>query len=210
MKTYGNVTRITGAVVALALSATALANHKEDHVRGTGPGSKISLDVENVCVPLNPSDPDVEFDTPTLMVVSTIKNESETDISVPVVVKEKSVTAMELLQPSEPPKRKSWDPVGLTDMSLVAEPPLDDPQEPLAPDSSRPYVSYIDLCDATSPLDAKAIMLNAEIQIMIEGRNFIGNCDDPNRDDEIDESRIDFDDSKYAWLKGWRGCPASP
>jgi hypothetical protein len=217
MKTNGKVATIVAAIAALAVSGIALADQNpgrsKDKGKGTGPGSKISLDVENHCEPLDPMDEDVDFDKPMLKVTSTIRNDSDVAIPVPVVVAEKQVDGLQLLRHSDPPKKKYWDEVGPRDTSLVA----DNPYEPLEPGASRDYFSYINLC-GDRPLQQNAIGLNAEIKVMLKDvggnilRSFIGNCDDVDTDgdgdkfNDGDQSRIDFDDPKYEWLNYWLGC----
>ena len=218
MKTYEKVVSI---VVALAVSSIALANPDPDRVTGKDkdkdppgtPNTKTSVELVNVCEPVDHyfNADNVEVPGIFLKVTSTITNESGDGIdddltlgpSTDMEVSQIHVGGLQLVKSGEKPPKKEWKPVGEVDFTPDAE-------LSIPPEQSEDYVVYLDLCSPQQyKLDANAIALNAEIQVMIrEGsveikRNFIGNCDDPDKYDEIDQSRIDLDDQDYDWVK----CP---
>jgi hypothetical protein len=172
------------------------------------PLSKTSLDVENICTPVQHyyDAEDNKFEGKYLEVKSTITNKSGNDNLEPVEIAVDHIQVRGL-QFVPYPKKKEWITAG-----DVESKPVDGVK--LYPEESKDFVVYIDLCGSDAVQD-NASALNAEVQVMIkEGeetlRNFIGNCDDDednnNYDDngkliydpELDESRIDIED--YPWL----------
>jgi hypothetical protein len=146
-----------------------------------------------------------------LKVTSTITNESgdgiEDDLtlvpSTDMSVSQIHVGGLQLVKSGEKPPKKEWKAAGAVDFTSHMD-------ITIPPKESKDFIVYLDLCRSSQEkLDPNAIALNAQVQIMIyEGneepaRNFIGNCDDPNKDDEIDQSQIDLDDPYYDWVK----CP---
>jgi hypothetical protein len=205
MKTYGKVATIVAALAALALSGTALAKHKEGHDKGNGQGPKSSIEVVNLCEPVQKNGMDEEGKF--LMVKSTITNETGDGVDEPLTISQVSVGGLQFVKSEEPPKKKEWKEVGpleYTDNAGLEIPPFE----------SKDYITYLDICGSDKyPLSENATALNAEVQIMIDDRNFVGKCDDDEKnnnydangnliyDPELDESRIDIED--YPWL----GCP---
>jgi hypothetical protein len=204
MKTYGKVTGMVAAIAALAVSGIALADHNPGHSKKKdekdppgSPGSKFSIEVDNHCIP----DPDNNA----LTVKSKITNESEDT----VVVKYVQVTGLQLVpdQYSDEKKPKQiWDTVGAVKMDSM-------PEIEILEGGFDVYEHTIYLCGTSDELQPEATALNVEVQVMIEGRNFVGNCDDQDIDenpedgiDDADESRIDFDDPQYEWLQDLAGC----
>jgi hypothetical protein len=202
MRAYGKVTGIVAAIAALAVSDIALAEHDPDHVPSKekpkgAPGqvkSKFSIEVENHC----------KFDDETnvLTVHSTIWNESEE----PVTITDVHVDGFQLLienddSTNNKKKTKIWKSVG-----RAVYP--DDPAVPfqIASDPGGEYPQSYDvlmnLCQNV-PLDTDAKALNVTTQFMINDRNFYGNCDNVDSDEDGDllndgdESRIDLDDPDY-------------
>jgi hypothetical protein len=84
-----------------------------------------------------------------------------------------------------------WTAVGNTQYPGTPAPPFTIDVDPEGVDPIS-YSVYIDLCQAPT-LSADAVALNVTSQIMVDGRNFTNNCDDPNPDDEIDQSKIDLE-----------------
>lgn len=184
MKTNGTVARLTAAIVAIAVSGIALADHNPGHSKKKPkdppgkPVSKFSIDLENLCVP-------DEFDN-RLIVYSTITNTTSDDIVVPLEVDQIHVQGLQLVPNPDRPKKKLWDSVGVADNNPS-------PGISLEPGASTVYEASLDLCGSDALRDdAKA--LNAQVQVMVDGRNFVANCDDPNPDDDIDQSEIDLED----------------
>ena len=206
MKTYGKVTGMIATLAALAVSGIALANHEEGHDKRQGPGPRTSIDVVNLCEPVqeNAEGQEGEF----LKVTSTITNETGDGVEDPLTIEvsQVQVAGLQFVKSQEPPKKKEWKPVGTVDSTPDAKLTID-------PDDSADYVAYLDICGSDEyPLSEYATALNASVQIMIDMRNFVGQCDDPLLDgddpdpndgieeDTVDQSRIDLDDPQYAWL----------
>ena len=224
MKTYGKIAGIIVSLAALAVSSIALADPDPDRVTGKDkdkdapgkPKTKTSVELVNVCEPVDQY-VIIEDDEPVtkkgtfLKVTSTITNESgngiEDDLTlVPptdMKVSQIHVGGLQLVKTGEKPPKKEWKAVGAVDFTP-------DANITIPPEESVDFTVYLDLCRPyAQKLDPNAIALNAEVQIMIyEGddkpaRNFIGNCDDPDIYDDIDQSRIDLDDPNYSWIN----CP---
>jgi hypothetical protein len=221
MKTYGKVTGMIAAIAAVAVSGIALAQPDPDRVTGKDkhkdapgtPKTKTSVELVNMCKPVNQYINAVG-DTVKgtfLKVTSTITNESgdgiEDDLtlvpSTDMKVSQIHVGGLQLVKSGEKPPKKEWKAVGAVDYTPNAD-------ITIPPEESKDFTVYLDLCHPVEQkLDPNAIALNAEVQIMIyEGddkpaRNFIGNCDDPDIYDDIDQSRIDLDDPNYSWIN----CP---
>lgn len=206
MKTHGIVAHTVAGVVALALSGIAIADHKPGHDKGNaqGPGPNTSIEVVNLC---EPAQENAGEQGKFLRVTSTITNETGDGVEAPVEigVSQVQVAGFQFVQNPAPPKKKTWIPAG----SVVSTP---DAALSILPGESKDYVVHLELC-GSDPVLADATALNAEVQIMIDGRNFAGQCDnpvlegdDPDPDDGIaqdinDQSRIDIAD--YPWLS----CP---
>jgi hypothetical protein len=207
------------SLVALAVSGIALADHESGHLVGKDkqkdppgkPLSKTSLDVENICTPVQyyHDAEDNEVRGKFLEVKSTITNKSGNDNLEPVVIAVDHIQVRGL-QFVPYPKKKEWITAGDVESKPVEGVELD-------PEESSDFVVYIALCGSDAVQDS-ASALNAEVQVMIKEddvtlRNFIGNCDDDESnnvyddndklvyDPELDESRIDIED--YSWLS----CP---
>jgi hypothetical protein len=183
MKTNGNVARLTAALAAIAVSGIALADHNPGHSKKkkkdlTGqPVSKFSVKLENLCVPDEANNK--------LIVYSTVTN-GTSGITDPVQIDQIHVQALQLVPNPDNPKKKLWDSVGTVDSKPNPQPSID-------PGASEVYTATIDLC-ASDPLRDDAKALNAQVQVMIDGRNFVANCDDPDPDDGIDQAKISLVD----------------
>lgn len=221
MKIHGKVTQITAVLAALAVSGIAVAEPDPNRVTGKDkdkdapgtPNTKTSVELVNVCKPVNEyinAVGDTETGT-FLKVTSTITNESgngiEDDLtlvpSTEIKVSQIHVGGLQLVKSGEKPPKKEWKEAGAVDYTPNAD-------ITISPEESKDFTVYLDLCrPVEQKLDPNALALNAEVQIMIyEGddkpaRNFIGNCDDPDIYDDIDQSRIDLDDPYYDWVS----CP---
>ena len=192
MKTDGKVATIVAGIAAMAISSIALAEPnpnrvtgKEKPQNGVGPGSKFSISVDNYCKP--------DSSTNTLKIESTITNETEGPVDVGTV----DIKGLQLVPDQDADSerknpKKTWVPVGddITDSA---------PGISLKEGESDVYEHTIELCNETPTLQPDATALNVQVQVMIEGRNFVGNCDDQNIVDGegnqvADESRIDIED----------------
>jgi hypothetical protein len=190
MKTYGKVTGIIVSLAALAVSGIAFADPDPNRVKGkekpggTGPGSKFSIEVDNHCLPPDPVDN-------TMTVISKITNESEATIDVDFV----EVRGLQLVPDTDSERnnpKKIWDTVG-----AVKKDPM--PEISILEGGFDVYEYTVELCGVTPELQTDATALNVEVQVMVDGRNFVGNCDNQDIvDDEgnqvADESRIDIED----------------
>ncbi len=191
MKTHGTVARLTAALVAIAVSGIALADHNPGHSKQkpkdpTGkPVSKFSIKLQNLCVP-NEADN-------TLTVYSTVTN-GTSGITEPVQIAQIHVQGLQLVPSPDNPRKKLWDTVGTLDIKTNPEPTIE-------PGASEVYAATIDLC-ASDALRDDAKALNAQVQVMVDGRNFVANCDDPDPDDGIDQAKIRLED--YPGLQ----CPS--
>jgi hypothetical protein len=191
MKTYGKVTGTVAALVAIAVSGIALADHNPGHSKKkekdpTGkPVSKFSIKLENLCVPDEAGN--------RLIVKSTITN-GTSGISDPVQVSEIHVQGLQLVPNPENPKKKLWDTVGVVDNNP-------NPGISIDPGAFTIYEASIDLC-ASDALRDDAKALNAQVQVIVDGRNYVANCDDPDPDDGINQAKISLED--YPGLQ----CPS--
>jgi hypothetical protein len=193
MKTHGKVATIVAAVAAMAISSIALAEPnpnrvtgKEKPKNGVGPGSKFSIEVDNYCKP--------DSSTNTLKIESTITNETEGPVEVGTV----DIMGLQLVPDEDPDSerknpKKTWVQVGAVKTDIA-------PGIVLEEGGSDVYEHTIYLCNETPVLQPDATALNVQVQVMIDGRNFVGNCDDQNIVDNegnqvADESRIDIEDS---------------
>ena len=211
MKTQGKVAIVVATVAAMAVSGIALAEHSPGHGKdkdkGTGPGSNKSIEVVNLCEPVRKDGDDK--DGVFLRVTSTITNETGDGVVEPltIAVSQVGVGALQFVKSDEPPKKKYWDPVGAVHSTPDAGLEID-------PLESDEYIVYLDICGSeTHPLSENATALNAEVQIMIDDRNFVGQCDDPQLDgddpdltdgidqDINDQSQIDLDNPDYYWIE---------
>jgi hypothetical protein len=183
MKRHGRVTGIVAALAAVAVSGIALADHNPGHSKEKpkdAPGkpvSKFSIKLQNLCVP--------DEGANKLTVYSTITN-GTSGITDPVQIDQIQVQALQLVPNPDHPRKKLWDPVGTVDNNPS-------PGISIEPGASTVYEAPIDLC-ATYALREDAKALNAQVQIMIDGRNFVANCDDPDPDDGIDQAKIRLED----------------
>lgn len=183
MKRHGRVTGIVAALAAVAVSGIALADHNPGHSKkkpkdGTGqPVSKFSIKLQNLCVP--------DEGANKLIVHSTITN-GTSGITDPVQIETIQVNGLQLVPNPDHPRKKLWDSVGTVDTKSDPEPTID-------PGATEVYTASIDLC-MSDPLRGDAKALNAQVQVMIDGRNFVANCDDPDPDDGIDQAKISLED----------------
>ncbi len=196
MKIYGKVTISIAALVALAVSGVALADHKPGHTKdnGQGPGPKVSIDITNICM-LGDGSEGNEVPENNLRVTTTVEDVSD-DPRNEIEVSTVSVQGLQFVEPVAPPKKNKWTPVGAE--TLVS---IDDPDV-----YTLVYVHDINICqDPALREGAKA--LNAHVQVMLpDGRNFMRMCDDDESnnvyddqgnlvyDPALDESRIDLED----------------
>jgi hypothetical protein len=198
MNAQENVAHIVAVVAALALSGIALADHNPNH--GTGkdkpkdppgkPVSKSSIEVVSLCEPayLNQADAPGNY----LKVTSAITNQSEEIVEIDTIMVDGFQLVPVTTEPDAKGKgKKRWTAVGNTQYPGTPAPPFTIDVDPEGVDPIS-YSVYIDLCQAPT-LSADAVALNVTSQIMVDGRNFTNNCDDPNPDDEIDQSKIDLE-----------------
>ena len=182
MKTHGRVAGIIVALAAIAVSGIALADHTPGHSKKkqkdpTGqPVSKFSVTLVNLCV--------LDRENRLLRVESTITNETS-GITDPVEISQIRANGLQLVPRADHPKKKTWDTVGTVYNKA-------NPQPSIAPGVSETYIGTIDLC-GSDPLRDGAKALNAQVQVMIDGRNFVANCDDPDPDDGIDQAKISLE-----------------
>ena len=218
MKVHGKVASIVVAVAALAVSGIAFAEPDPDELppkdkpKGS-PGqvkSKSSIEVDNLCEPAfeNGAEPPVPGDY--LKVTSTITNQSEE----PVVVGKIVVDGFQFIpEPTDPDgqgkkPKKVWTAVGNTEYPGPDDAP---PFEiPVDPEDGNPviYEVYINLCEQPR-LSRDAVALNVRSQIVVDERHFFNNCDDPDPDDGIDQSRIDLEELELP-LDCFDGQPPFP
>lgn len=200
MAVHRNITGIIAAVAAIALSGIALADHNPHH--GTGkekpkdepgkPVSKSSIAVVTLCEPAFVNDADSPVRGDYLKVTSTITNESEGIVEIDTIVVDGFQLVPVPAGPEEKGKgKKRWTAVGDTQYPGNPAPPFSIDVDPERDDPVS-YTVYIDLCEVPK-LAAEAVGLNVTSQIMVDGRNFTNNCDDPDPNDEIDQSGIDLE-----------------
>ena len=183
MKIHGRVTGIIAALTAIAVSGVALADHNPGHSKQKPkdppgpPVSKFSIKLQNLCVPDEAGN--------RLIVKSTITN-GTSGITDPVQIDQIQVQALQLVPNPDNSKKKLWDTVGVVDNN-------DNPDISIQPGASFEYVSPIDLC-YSDPLRDDAKALNVQVQVMVDGRNYAANCDDPDPDDGINQAKISLEE----------------
>ncbi len=191
MKTNGRVTGVVAALAAIAVSGIALADHNPGHSKqkpkdpAGKPVSKFSIKLENLCVPDEAGNK--------LTVYSTITN-GTSGITEPVQISQIHVQGLQLVPNPDNPRKKLWDTVGVVDNNA-------NPGISIDPGAFTVYEASIDLC-ASDALRDDAKALNVQVQVMVDGRNFVANCDDPDPDDGIDQAKIRLED--YPGLQ----CPS--
>lgn len=160
MKTYGKVTGIVAAIAALAVSGIALANHEEGHDKGQGPGPKASVNVTNTCTVV--ADDCMGCRPDHILRVSTEIVDASDDPpgAGAAPVDSKTVKGLQRIENPDRGKKVIWTYVGA-----------------VVPSDTIPNPVDIHLCEMPT-LSNGAKALNAEVQVEVGGRIFLGKCDD--------------------------------
>jgi hypothetical protein len=159
MKTHGKVATSIAALAALAVSGIALADHSPGHSKEKTKGPKSSVNITNTCY-LSVDNMTSSGVPDHVLKVTTLIEDASDDNSTGFTVDSKEVAGEQSVKSSEPPKKQVWKSVG------------DSQQDPVNADQFN-----IHLCELPVLLDdAKA--LNASVQVEVDGRFFLGRCDD--------------------------------